>query len=493
VPQLITRAGWGANESIVKHPPEYTTDVQVMFVHHTATGNGYSCTQSASIIRGIELYHVHSQGWNDIGYNFLVDKCGTLFEGRRGGVDKPVLGAHTLGFNSHSSAIAVLGTYTGAGVPARVRTVIAQVAAYKVGAYGNNPNGKVVLTSSGSDRYAAGTRVTLNRVSGHRDTGRTECPGNALYAQLPAIRATAGAAPAGLGYLRITGARRAGTKYFTTGLVRPLWTLTTPSALIDRFDVLVDGVLAASVPNTHRTALLRLPAGRHSMAVRARHLNGRTSTTTADVFTDTMAPVFSAGPAARIWTGSVRSSVPLLLSWTANDVTALRTVALTAPTAADLGKARFARVAAAAGAATTWTLRATDWAGNATSASVTRTPVPVADGTAARTGPWRTLRNAAYLGGRALTSSTAGSAMTYSFTGRGVALVASRGTASGRVRIYLDGADRGLLDLRSTSTAHRLSVWAGNYSAAGSHTLKVQVEGTAGRPGVIMDGIVVLR
>jgi hypothetical protein len=492
-PKLITRAGWGANEAIVKHPPEYTTDVQVMFVHHTATTNNYACAQSASIIRGIELYHVRSRGWNDIGYNFLVDKCGTLFEGRKGGVDKPVLGAHTLGFNSHSSAIAVIGNYAGSGVPARVRTVIAQVAAYKVGAYGNNPNGRVVLTSSGSDRYAAGTRVTLNRVSGHRDTGRTECPGNALYAQLGAIRSTAGAAPAGLGYLRITGARRAGAKYFTTGLVRPLWRLTTPSALINRFDVLVDGAPAASVPNTNRTTLLRLPAGRHTLAVRALHLSGRTSTTTATVFTDTTAPVFSAGPTARVWTGPVRSSVPIRLDWIANDTTALRTVALTAPATVDLGTGTTARTGAAPGVATTWTLRATDWAGNATSASVTRTPLLTADGAAARTGSWRTLRNAVFLDGRALTSGTAGSSMTYTFTGRGVALLASRTTGSGRVRVYLDGADRGLVDLRSTTAANRLSVWAGNYSASAPHTLKVQVEGTAGRPGVIMDGIVVLR
>src|SRR5690242_7241272 len=145
VPRLVTRAGWGANEAIVKHPPEYTGPVQVLFVHHTATGNDYACTQSASIIRGIELYHVRSKGWNDVGYNFLVDKCGTLFEGRAGGVDKPVLGAHTLGFNSGSAAIAVIGDYTSRGAPARVRSVIAQVAAYKLGAYGNNPAGRVVV------------------------------------------------------------------------------------------------------------------------------------------------------------------------------------------------------------------------------------------------------------------------------------------------------------------------------------------------------------
>src|SRR5690606_17772143 len=99
-------------------------DVQVMFVHHTAGTNSYSCRDSARIVRGIQGYHVRGNGWNDIGYNFLVDKCGNLFEGRKGGVNRAVLGAHTMGFNSHSSAVAVLGNYNARTVPAVVRTAI---------------------------------------------------------------------------------------------------------------------------------------------------------------------------------------------------------------------------------------------------------------------------------------------------------------------------------------------------------------------------------
>jgi hypothetical protein len=302
-PRLVTRAGWGANEAIVKHAPEYTGPAQVLFVHHTATGNGYTCRQSASIVRGIELYHVRSKGWNDIGYNFLVDKCGTLFEGRRGGVDQPVLGAHTLGFNSGSTAIAVIGNYTGRGAPARVRSVIAQVAAYKIGAYGNNPAGRVVLTSNGSDRYRAGTRVTLNRISGHRDAGRTACPGTALYGQLGGIRAKAGAGPAGLTFLRMTGASRYGSSYHTRGLVRPLWTLRTASAMLYRFDVFVDGTLVASTPNIHRTTPLHLAAGWHTVTVRALHLSGRTASVTARIFSDGTAPAFGRAPAVALRRG----------------------------------------------------------------------------------------------------------------------------------------------------------------------------------------------
>jgi hypothetical protein len=119
VPRLITRAGWGADETLVRSAPAYTGPTEVFFVHHTATGNDYDCADSAAIVRGIQAYQVRSKGWDDIGYNFLVDKCGHIFEGRAGGVDRPVLGAHTLGFNTDASAIAVIGTYDSAIADAR--------------------------------------------------------------------------------------------------------------------------------------------------------------------------------------------------------------------------------------------------------------------------------------------------------------------------------------------------------------------------------------
>ena len=99
-----------------------------------------------------------------------------------------------MGFNANASAIAVIGTHGGIGVSATVRTAIATVAAYKLGTYGNLPNGRVIMTSGGSDRFAKGQRVPFFRIAGHRDAGQTECPGNGLYAQLPSIRAIAGAA-----------------------------------------------------------------------------------------------------------------------------------------------------------------------------------------------------------------------------------------------------------------------------------------------------------
>lgn len=191
-PPITSRAGWGADESIVDEPPTYTTDTKAVFVHHTAGTNDYTCAESASIIRGILTYHVKSNGWNDIGYNFLVDKCGTIFEGRAGGVDKPVYGAHTYGFNTDTSGVAVLGDFNTATSTAAVRDSITELAAWKLGLYGINPAGTVVMAAGADNgKFTLGQLVTMNRISGHRDGYPTECPGTNLYGDLPAIRTLA--------------------------------------------------------------------------------------------------------------------------------------------------------------------------------------------------------------------------------------------------------------------------------------------------------------
>ncbi|WP_306966565.1 peptidoglycan recognition protein family protein [Streptomyces afghaniensis] len=190
-PRIVTRRGWGADEGLRERGFRYTTKVKAAFVHHTASGNNYRCSQSPSLIRSIYRYHVKSMGWRDIGYNFLIDKCGKIYEGRAGGVARPVLGAHTLGFNTKSMGIAVLGSY-GAKKPssASVRAV-ARLAAWKLGLYGMNPRGKTYLTSGGSNLYRKGRKVRLNVISGHRDGFNTECPGRKLYGKLGSARSKA--------------------------------------------------------------------------------------------------------------------------------------------------------------------------------------------------------------------------------------------------------------------------------------------------------------
>ncbi|MFD7449742.1 peptidoglycan recognition protein [Kitasatospora sp. NPDC059827] len=191
-PGIVTRAGWGADESIREAGFVYTGSARVAFVHHTDTATAYACSDAPRVIRSIYQYHVQSNGWRDIGYNFLVDRCGTIYEGRAGGVNQPVLGAHTLGFNTNSSGIAAIGTFSSDDPPQELQDGIAKIAAWKLGLGGWQADGSAKLTSGSSDsRYPKGTVVDFDSISGHRDGVATECPGDALYARLPAIRDTA--------------------------------------------------------------------------------------------------------------------------------------------------------------------------------------------------------------------------------------------------------------------------------------------------------------
>ncbi|MFJ4818386.1 N-acetylmuramoyl-L-alanine amidase [Streptomyces sp. NPDC088801] len=190
-PGIVTRRGWGANEGLRESGFRYTKKVKAAFVHHTASGNNYRCSQVPSLIRSIYRYHVKSMGWRDIGYNFLIDKCGKIYEGRAGGVAKPVLGAHTLGFNSNSMGIAVLGSY-GAKKPSKSAVkAVARLTAWKLGLYRVNPKGKTYLKSAGSNLHRKGKKVRLNVISGHRDGFKTECPGRKLYGKLGSARSKA--------------------------------------------------------------------------------------------------------------------------------------------------------------------------------------------------------------------------------------------------------------------------------------------------------------
>jgi hypothetical protein len=190
-PRIVTRAGWHADESMRRAPPVYAAALEMVFVHHTDTATSAPCSDSARIVRGIYAYHVRVNGWNDIGYNFLVDKCGTVFEGRYGGMTKPVLGAQTKGFNTGSAGIAVIGTYTSAWPPRAAVRALERLIAWRLDVAHVNPVARVEMVSSGNPRYRAGRHVVFNAVSGHRDGYPTSCPGSALYALLPRIRAAA--------------------------------------------------------------------------------------------------------------------------------------------------------------------------------------------------------------------------------------------------------------------------------------------------------------
>ncbi|MER5973084.1 N-acetylmuramoyl-L-alanine amidase [Streptomyces sp. NPDC002055] len=190
-PGIVTRHGWGADESLRERNFLYTKTVKAAFVHHTASGNNYTCKQAPSVLRSIYRYHVKSLGWRDFGYNFAIDKCGKIYEGRAGGVARAVMGAHTLGFNTNTMGIAVIGSFSGVTPPAAAVRSVAALSAWKLGLFGRNPAGKVTLVSGGSNKYKKGTKVSLNVISGHRDGFSTDCPGARLYSKLGSIRSTA--------------------------------------------------------------------------------------------------------------------------------------------------------------------------------------------------------------------------------------------------------------------------------------------------------------
>ncbi len=196
-PGIITRAQWGADESLrlrnCPEGPEYAPAVKFAVVHHSAGGNDYSPSQSAQLVRGIYAYHTQANGWCDIGYNFLVDRYGQVFEGRYGGIEAPVIGAHAQGFNTGSTGVAVLGNFVSATPPAAVTTALVNLLAWKLVLHDVKPDGFVAYQTAGSNRYAPGTVVTMPTIVGHIDVNQTECPGGRLYALLPSIRSGAAA------------------------------------------------------------------------------------------------------------------------------------------------------------------------------------------------------------------------------------------------------------------------------------------------------------
>jgi hypothetical protein len=187
-PAMITRDQWGPGFK-ARVDPSYG-EVQMAFVHHTVNANDYAPEDSAGIVLGIAKYHRDHNGWNDIGYNFLVDKYGQIFEGRGGGIDQPVIGAQAEGWNRLSTGVANLGTFSDIAQTPQAIDAIARLLGWKMTLHGVPCEGTVVVTSGGgaSNRYKYGTQVPMQRISGHRDGCSTECPGNALYAQLPEIR-----------------------------------------------------------------------------------------------------------------------------------------------------------------------------------------------------------------------------------------------------------------------------------------------------------------
>ncbi|MBQ1098060.1 peptidoglycan recognition protein [Streptomyces sp. b94] len=503
-PPITSRVGWGADESISPEAPGYLPGgkIKAVVVHHTAESNTYTCDQAPAVVRGIYAYHVKQLGWKDVGYNFLVDKCGTIYEGRKGGVDKPVQGAHAYGFNAETTGISVLGTYTDSAPSQAAMTSVARIAAWKLGQYGVNPADTTTLTAGDAGTnyfrksWTKGAQLSFPVIHGHRDGYNTQCPGDAFYSQLATIRTWAAGPVSGLALKSVTGAGLSGTKYYTKADITVNWSATTPTALIKQNELLIDGKPIATTPGTATSAKAKLAIGTHTVAVRVTHISGKTSTSSAaTVIAEATAPSFTTKPALALRTGTVNTTaVPTTLSWKAADSAALKEVRLTAPVAKTYGPATAsASHTAPSGTARTWNMTAYDYAGNTASASVIATPVILQETAAIKSGTWTTKSSSSYLGGKSYSSASKNASLTWTFTGRSAAWVVSRASTSGQAYVYVDGTKVATIDLKSSTTKYREALWAKTWSSSTKHTVKIVVVGTAGRPAITTDGLVYIK
>lgn len=191
MPTIITRAQWGADESLRPCTPNTLSGFKAAVVHHTVNSNSYTSTQAASLMRGIYAYHTQSLGWCDIGYNFVVDRFGRTYEGRKGGITGFIQGAQAGGFNAETFGVSVIGDYSSIPFGAATFEAVTRVIAWQAAKSNFDPASSVTLTSEGSTRYQPGVKVVKPRVIGHRDTSLTECPGNTAYPQVASIRSRA--------------------------------------------------------------------------------------------------------------------------------------------------------------------------------------------------------------------------------------------------------------------------------------------------------------
>jgi uncharacterized protein with LGFP repeats len=197
-PPITPRARWGADNPEGGCPPRGAPELggtAAAVIHPTVHANDYTPEEAPGIVLGICRFHVYGNGWNDIGYNALVDRYGTVYEGRAGGLKKPIVGAQAQGFNAQTTSIASIGDHTTEPITPETTRSIIRYLAWRMAAIRAFPvkrypvTGTVQLTSAGGSqsRYPAGTVITVPRIIGHLSLGLTSCPGT-IDPQIPAIR-----------------------------------------------------------------------------------------------------------------------------------------------------------------------------------------------------------------------------------------------------------------------------------------------------------------
>jgi hypothetical protein len=179
MPRVVTRKQWGADPALLDwcSPPRYGTTAKAVFVHHTAGSNSYSEADAPAIVRSVLAYHTQAQGWCDIGYNYLVDRFGNVYEGRRGGMRRPVRGAHSGDYNVNSVGVSLMGKFSTEPTTRAMRHALIRLTAWRLGSSYHRAHRRVQIYGQG-----------FATISGHRDAMSTDCPGSYAYNWLPRLR-----------------------------------------------------------------------------------------------------------------------------------------------------------------------------------------------------------------------------------------------------------------------------------------------------------------
>ena len=303
-PTIVTRTEWGANESWKASDGPYYAPVKMAFVHHTVNANGYTRAQAPGIMRGIYYYDVYGNHWNDFGYNFAVDRYGTIYEGRAGGMTKGVIGAQVLGFNTSSTGIAMIGTFSTVKPPSAMIASLERLLAWKLDVHHVDPAGTARMLCRSSQKFREGETVTFPAIAGHRQANYTACPGDVLYHLLPTIRdvvartglpkiyayrfSTAVISPNSDGTLESTRVR-------FTNSTSAEWTLRVKDAagVVVRSFAGVGGTVDQAWSGRD-DAGGRVPDGTYTVTARASAAGAQARAAAGDVIVDTVAPAASA-------------------------------------------------------------------------------------------------------------------------------------------------------------------------------------------------------